>query len=113
MPSRLSYFYQILLLGSAFVLASCGDNRQPKRISDDDLAEYISAHKIGEMSIGSDYWLEKKVGGTLNTWGKVSLVFGYVDNFQPCEELAVYWENTYSGVEYRCTPANHYETRVR
>lgn len=102
---------KVVLLLSFIFLLSCSEGRI-NRISEEEFVAFVEQNKVGSMAFGSDYWLEKKVNDEQlgETWGKLLLVFGYVGNFEVCEELANYLQNKYSQ-RYRCVPANKYERR--
>jgi hypothetical protein len=62
--------------------------------------DFVSQNKWGSSE---DYWLE-----TLTPWGweKVAVVMGYWNDWEACEEMKAFWQNTYAGADYRCIPAN-------
>ena len=102
---------QLILFLSLIFLLSCSDGRI-NRISEEEFVAFVGQNKVGSMAFGSDYWLEKRINDEQlgETWAKLLLVFGYVGNFEVCEELANYLQDKYLQ-RYRCVPANKYERR--
>jgi hypothetical protein len=101
----------IIVILSCFLLG-CSD-QNTNRISEEEFVSFVEKNLIGKSAISSDYWMEKRLkSGQVDDWAKVILVFGYVDNFENCEELSRYFNQTYDQI-YRCVPANKYQKRTR
>lgn len=62
--------------------------------------DFASKNKWGTSE---DYWLETD---TAWGWEKVSLVMGYGNDWEACEEIKGFWMRQYPAAKYRCIPAN-------
>lgn len=80
---------------AALLLCSCGsDDYEARR---DRLAGSLKGSPIGTSP---DVWLTK------NTDDHVALIFGYMNDFEVCHELAQMYMKKYPGDFYHCTMAN-------
>jgi hypothetical protein len=70
---------------------------------DDTLKRWESFVESNPLGSSSDFWLEKN---TILGWQKVTLVFGYGDDYYACNNILKALEVKYSAAQYRCTRAN-------
>lgn len=79
------------------ILAGCGDSYDDQV---DRLDKHLSSGRIGSSA---DIWLVKRSYGVDD---RVALVFGYLDDFATCLELANMLNARYPSANYTCRPAN-------
>lgn len=63
------------------------------------LTKFVQETPIGQ----SDSWLEKQSLMT-GEWDRIVLVFGYVDDYEACQELRDLLSAKYPEHRYRCLP---------
>ncbi len=80
-------------------LGSCG------RSSDIEGYEELSRHvERNRVGAGTDQWIEMiSLAGSSE---RVGLIFGYVDDYQACQEAIAGMRAANPGRDYICTPAN-------
>lgn len=63
---------------------------------------FVSHNRFGETA---DYWLTKRsiFSGQLD---KVAVIFGVLDDYEMCRDLADLYMSRYPDAEYVCLPAN-------
>jgi hypothetical protein len=83
----------ILLIG-IYLLSSCDKDNEAEIVDAVEKVEYAD----------DAYWLETQ-GMIDPEWDKVILVFGFVDDYTNCDDIAEYFTNSYGG-NYRCTKVN-------
>lgn len=84
------------------LLAACAPTTPPATVASfddrrDALAEFVKANPLGSSR---DVWLTK------NLDDRVALIFGYVDDYQACLELADAYMKAFPVDKYHCTEAN-------
>ena len=72
---------------------------------DDQLAKLQSSVSKNKIGRSQDVWLEKQ-NLLAPQWDKVSLIFGYSDDFSGCTDMAEQLSIKYPRAKYRCIPAN-------
>ncbi len=68
-------------------------------MTQEQFAQHVRDLKVGE---GPDCWLEIK--NAFGEWEKIALIFGYMDDFEACEEFAKLARGEFKSREYRCVP---------
>lgn len=88
----------IVIMCSILFLSSCSENY-------DDQLNSLAKH-VGKKSLGNskDYWLVKE--NMLGQWDKTVLIFGYMDDFDFCNELAAMYMAKHPLDKYICMAAN-------
>lgn len=81
-----------------FTLASCSDSYEKQQQA---LESYINKKQLGSSK---DYWLTKK--NMFGDWEKTALIFGYMDDYDVCTDLAAMYMMKYPADTYNCMPAN-------
>lgn len=89
-----AFFAPMLAL---LILTGCGDSYEDQL---DRLDKHLSSGRIGSSA---DIWLVKRSFGVDD---RVALVFGYLDDFATCLELASMLNARYPSANYACRPAN-------
>lgn len=98
---RQFYFSALVVVASAFVASTASAEYSDEyQVHLQTWTDFVSQNKWGSSE---DYWLEK---WALGEWEKVALVMGYWNDWETCEEMKAFWQNTYAGADYRCIPAN-------
>lgn len=82
----------------AVLLSSCGDSLDNQHWR---LEKFIGLNKIGSSK---DVWLIKHNLAGMNE--KVALVFGFVNDYQFCSEIAELYMKRYTADRYSCSFAN-------
>lgn len=84
------------LLALTFI-AGCSDSY------DDQVARLESHVKGNKIGSSNDFWLVKRSFGVDD---RVALMFGYMNDFSGCDEIAQMLNERYPGTGYICIPAN-------
>lgn len=79
-------------------IASCGDGDNARRYA---FEKVVANNRIGS---GSDYWLVKY--NLFAQHERVGLIFGFVDDFGFCAEIAEMYMRRYPADRYSCEKAN-------
>ncbi len=87
----------LLTLFFIFFLTGCEKNYDDKLRS---LKSSVAKNKTGNP----DFWLAKKLFN--GEWSEVVLFFGFVDNYENCEELKEYYKKIDPVIAFRCIKAN-------
>lgn len=93
-PTRKTLFGCVLCL----ILAGCSDSLEDQHAN---LENFVKSHKIGSSS---DMWLMKH--NAFGDWEKVTLIFGFMDDGEFCEDIAQLYMGKYPLDKFRCAPAN-------
>ena len=93
---RLTKWILPALLG--LLLSACEEDigKQTSRLS-----SFVEDHRVGEYG---DFWLEQQ-SPISGKWSKVVLLFGFVDDWDACQELIELYKPI-DELPYRCVPAN-------
>lgn len=85
-----------VLLAVGLSLAGCGD------VFGSSLSRFTTYVGMGKIGNSADVWLVK--GTTPDD--RVALIFGYVDDYSACLDIANALNATYTQAQYSCRPAN-------
>jgi hypothetical protein len=90
-------FSTIFIIGCTSLLTSCEKSYEDQRGS---LEKFVAKGKIGTSP---DYWLVKN-----GAYGpeRTGLIFGYMNDFQFCSEIAELYVKKYPIDRYSCEKAN-------
>jgi len=78
-------------------LSGCGDDY-------DNQVSRLEKHERGNrIGSGNDHWLVKRSFGVDDP---VALIFGYLDDYEGCVEIAGMLNQRYPAANYTCKPAN-------
>ena len=97
--SMLNILWYLFMFSILQTIVGC-DETYDNQLS--KLQSSVSKNKIGSSQ---DVWLEKH-NLLAPQWDKVSLIFGYVDDYSGCEDIAEQLSTKYPLAKYRCVPAN-------
>ncbi|MCV6547357.1 MAG: hypothetical protein OIF56_08770 [Cohaesibacter sp.] len=86
----------VIILSITLILSSCMDQTPEEK-----LGNLMKGNQIG---FTEDVWLEKRVWD--GSWTRVALFFGYVGDYETCEDMSNLYVLKYPLAKYRCTIAN-------
>lgn len=98
MPTA-KYIARLALLSCTLVLSACAD--ESEGVSG-KLESFVSKNKVGG---GADVWLIKH--NAFGEYEKVSLVFGFMDDYAFCAEIADLYNRKHPDAGMSCGFANH------
>ncbi|MEP9349191.1 hypothetical protein [Xanthobacter sp. KR7-225] len=85
-------------LSLSALLVSCGDTEDARRFA---FEKFITNNRVGSAP---DYWLVKY--NALSQYERVALVFGFMEDFAFCQEVAELYMRKYPMDHYSCEKAN-------
>lgn len=88
----------LLMLGAFALLVGCSDSLEDQAAR---LEKFVKANRYGSSR---DQWLIKH--NAFGDWEKVTLVFGYMDDREACDEIVQLYIQKYPLAKYRCEAAN-------
>lgn len=87
-----------VLIGVSLIIGTTGCAKRLDPAEQDTVIQDIVRKK------GIDgAWLEKRSNMTGN-WDRVALIYGYVDDYESCEEIQYMYLAKYPTLQYRCVP---------
>lgn len=85
-------------LSLTVLLAACGEVEDARRFAFD---KFVANNRVGS---GPDYWLVKY--NAFAQYERIALVFGFVEDFGFCQEVADLYMRKYPMDKYSCEKAN-------
>lgn len=79
-------------------VSSCSDSYENQQQA---LVSFVNKKQLGSSK---DYWLTKK--NMLGEWEKTVLVFGHMDDYDVCNDLASLYMSKYPLDKYSCMATN-------
>jgi len=90
--------FKALAIALAALLSSCGEAGDARRFA---FEKFIANNRVGSAP---DYWLVKY--NALAQYERVALVFGFIEDFAFCQEVAELYMRKYPSDHYSCEKAN-------
>jgi hypothetical protein len=90
--------FLFFILASLTAIAGCEESYDDRIAK---LEKFAAKNRLGDSA---DFWLAKK--SIFGTTDKVALVFGLLDDYEMCSDLAALYSSKYPSAEYICVPAN-------
>ncbi len=80
------------------IVAGCSDSLEDQH---ERLEKFVKTHRVGSSS---DMWLMKH--NAFGDWERVTLVFGFMDDREFCDDIADLYMQKYPLDKYLCVRAN-------